>query len=225
MAGAEADAALLLHPVDGGQQLARGSVPSQISGGVRQLSQLPQGLDCFAEVAEQPHAPAVGGFGQRQQRVELAAHHLLEVFAGRALVDHAALVHHVLQAVGHPGVGGQAVAAGAAGLLVVALDVLGHVQVGDEAHVRLVDAHAEGDGGHHHHAVLAQEAVLVALPHLGVQARVVGQGVDALLAQGLRDLLDPLARLAVDDAGLARVLALDEAQQLRRRRPSSRRCV
>ena len=66
-------------------------------------------------------------------------------------------------------------------------------------------------------AVLAQEAVLVGLPHVGVQARVIGQGPDALLAQGLGDLLDALARLAVDDAGVAFVLALDEAQQLGRR--------
>jgi hypothetical protein len=97
-----------------------------------------------------------------------------------ALVDHAALVDHVGQAVGHPGVGRLAVAAGAAGLLVVALDVLGQVEVGDEAHVGLVDAHAEGDGGHHHHALLAQEAVLVAAARVGVQAGVVGQRGDAL---------------------------------------------
>ena len=55
------------------------------------------------------------------------------------------------------------------------------------------------------------------LAHRGVQAGVVGQGVDALLAQRLRHLLHALARLAVDDAGLALVLALDEAQQLRAR--------
>jgi hypothetical protein len=30
--------------------------------------------------------------------------------------------------------------------------------VRDEAHIGLVDAHAEGDGGDHHHALLAQEA-------------------------------------------------------------------
>ena len=88
--------------------------------------------------------------------------------------------------------------------------------MGDEAHVGLVDAHAEGDGGDHHHAVLAQEAVLVRCAHLGVQAGVVGQRVDALPASQLGGLLDPLARLAVDDAGVARVLARDEAQQLRR---------
>ena len=155
--------------------LRAASVASQVAGGCRQLSQLPQGAACLAEVAEQAHAPAVVRLGQRQQRVELAALQALEVLLGLALVDHAALVHHVGQAVGHPGVGRRAVAAGAAGLLVVALDVLRQVEVGDEAHVGLVDAHAEGDGGHHHDAVLAQEAVLVAAAHGGVQPGVVRQ--------------------------------------------------
>ncbi len=89
---------------------------------------------------------------------------------------------HVLQPVGHPGVGRQAVAPGAAGLLVVGLDALGQVQVGDEAHVRLVDAHAEGDGGDDDDAVLAQEALLVARAGLGRQAGVVGQRGPALVA-------------------------------------------
>ena len=53
------------------------------------------------------------------------------------------------QPVGQPGGGRQPVPAGAAGLLVVALDGLGQVEVGDEADVGLVDAHAERDGGHH----------------------------------------------------------------------------
>jgi hypothetical protein len=56
------------------------------------------------------------------------------------------LLHDVAEAVGHPRVGGRAVAAGAAGLLVIALDALRQVEVRDEAHVGLVDAHAEGDG-------------------------------------------------------------------------------
>ena len=152
--------------------------------------------------------------GEREQGVELAALVALELVAGRALVDHAPLVDDVGQAVGHPGVGGQAVAAGAAGLLVVALDVLRQVEVGDEAHVGLVDAHAEGDGRDHDDAVFAQEAILVALAHVGVEAGVVRQGGDALLDQPGRGLVDLLARLAVDDAGLAGVLVAQEGEQL-----------
>ena len=87
----------------------------------------------------------------------------------------------------------------------------------DEAHIGLVDAHAKGNRRHHHHAVVALEAVLVALPQGGVQAGVVGQGVQAALAQELRHFLDPLARLAIDDAGIGLMFVFDEAQQLRRR--------
>jgi uncharacterized membrane protein YhaH (DUF805 family) len=153
-------------------------------------------------------------FAKRQQRVELAALHALELLAGRAVVDHAALVDHVLQAVGHPGIGVFAVAAGAAGLLVVGLDVLRQIQVRDETHVGLVDAHAEGDGGDHHDPVLAQEAALMTLAHLGVEPGVVGQGGDALGVEPGRGLLHLLARAAVDDAGLALVLVAQPAQQL-----------
>ena len=105
-------------------------------------------------------------FGQRQQCVKLAAHDLLELFAGHfAGVYHAALVHHVLQAVDHPGIGRQAIAAGAAGLLIVALNIFRHVQVRHKSHIGLVDAHAKRNGGDHDHALVAQETVLPLLTH------------------------------------------------------------
>ena len=75
--------------------------------------------------------------------------------------------------------------------------------MGDEADVGLVDAHAESDGGHHHDALLAQEAVLVAAAHIGVEPGVVGQRTDAFVVEPGRRLLHPLAALAVDDAGVA----------------------
>jgi hypothetical protein len=45
---------------------------------------------------------------------------------------------------------------------------------------------------------------------------VVGQRGDAGVAERLRHFFHPLARLAIHDAGVARVLALDKAQQLQR---------
>jgi hypothetical protein len=72
--------------------------------------------------------------------------------------------------------------------------------VRDEAHVRLVDAHAERDRRDHDDAVLSEEARLVAGPHPGIQPRVIRQGVDALRAQVLGRLLDRLAAERVDDA-------------------------
>jgi len=143
----------------------------------------------LAKVAQQPHTAAVGGFGQAQQRVELAAHDLFELFARRALVDHAALVHHVVQAVGHPRVGGLAVAPGAAGFLVIAFDVFGHVQVRHKAHIGLVDAHAKGNGGHHDHALFAQKFGLIGLTLMRRQAGVIHHRREATRLQGCSDLL------------------------------------
>ena len=110
--------------------------------------------------------------------------------------------------------GGAAVAACPARFLVVAFDVFGHVQVGNEAHVGLVDTHAEGDGGDHDDGVFPKEAVLVVLADFLVQTGVVGQGVDALGAQRFSDIFHAFARLAVDDARVALVFTLNEAQEL-----------
>jgi hypothetical protein len=66
----------------------------------------------------------------------------------------------------------------APGLLVVALQALGNVVVDHEAHVRLVDTHPEGDGGHDHVHLLHQELVLVLGALVGVHASMVGQGLD-----------------------------------------------
>ena len=147
----------------------------------------------LAKITQQTHAAAVGRLGQTQQCIELAAHDLFELFARWAFVDHAALVHHVLQAIGHPRVRRQAIAPGAACLLVIALDVFGHVQVRHKAHIGFVDAHAKSHGGHHHHAVFAQEFVLVSLAHARFQTRVVRQRTDARLHQHGGDLFHPLS--------------------------------
>ena len=82
--------------------------------------------------------------------------------------------------------------------------------MGDEADVGLVDAHAEGDGCDHDDAVLAHEPVLVPLAHVGVEAGVVGQRGDAFVVQPGGGLVDFLARLAIDDAGVAGVLVAQE---------------
>lgn len=54
-----------------------------------------------------------------------------------------------------------AVAAGAAGFLVIALDRLGQRGVGNEADVGLVDAHAKRDGRDHDHVFAGDEGGLV----------------------------------------------------------------
>ena len=84
----------------------------------------------------------------------------------------------------------------------------------DEAHVGLVDAHAERDGGDDHDAVLVDEAVLVARARGRIEPGVIGQRRDAGLVQRGRGVLDLGARQAVDDAGVAGVALGDEGFQL-----------
>ena len=134
----------------------------------------------FAEVAEQHAAAAGGGLGVAHHAVELVqldAHVIGGVGTGRdAALDEAARDGCVAEAEEQEGLGGQAVAPRPAGLLVVALDVLGQVVVHHEAHVALVDAHAEGDGGDHHGGLVAGEGVLHRGALLGRHAGVVGGG-------------------------------------------------
>ncbi len=147
------------------------------------------GVD-FAEPGQQHLAPALHGFAVAEQVVKLVAFEAFAFFAGLGLFDHLLEQHDVAQAVAEPGFGGFAVAAGTAGFLVIPFHGFGQVGVGDEADVGFVDAHAEGDGGAHDDAILAQEAALVGGAHFGGQAGVVGQGVEAFLAEELGGFLD-----------------------------------
>ena len=69
-----------------------------------------------------------------------------------------------------------------------------------EAHVGLVDAHAEGDRRANHPHLVAQEKLLVLRALGGRQPGVIRPGLHAVLAQPLGDALGRLARLAIDDA-------------------------
>src|SRR3954468_24705183 len=170
--------------------------------------------DRLAEIAEQPRAAALGAFAKAEHRVELGRLDALLRLAGLGFVDHAAKLHDVLQAVGHPRVRGQPVAPGAAGLLVVALDALRQVEVRDEAHVRLVDTHAESDGRDHDEAILALEALLVPAARFGLHAGVIRESRNALRLEEGRRLIGLLARQAVDDARFAGMLGTHEVEEL-----------
>jgi hypothetical protein len=86
--------------------------------------------------------------------------------------------------------------------------------VAHEAHIGFVDAHAEGDGGDHDDVFFAQEARLVLGAHRVFHACVVGHGADAVFVEEVGGFFNLLARQAVDDARVARVLAGDEVEQL-----------
>jgi len=85
-----------------------------------------------------------------------------------------------------------------------------------EAHVGLVDAHAERDRRHHHHPVLVDEAVLVRRARAVFHAGMVGERGDAMSGEPGGGLLRLRPRQAIDDARFARVPRADEIEQLRR---------
>ena len=91
-------------------------------------------------------------------------------------------------------------------LLVIALQRLGHVVVHHKADVRLVNAHAKGDGRHNDVHVLHEELVLDLASLVAVHPGVVGQSLDAVHAQRFRDLLHTLAAQTVHNAAFACVL-------------------
>lgn len=102
-----------------------------------------------------------------------------------------------------------AVAAGAARLLVVGLDALGHVVMDDVAHVGLVDTHAKGVGGDHHLNVVVDKGTLALTTGVVAHAGMVAAHANAAGAQRLSKLacqhIDGLAGRAIHDAALARM--------------------
>ena len=70
------------------------------------------------------------------------------------------------------------------------------------ADVGLVDAHAEGDGGHHDQPVLALEPRLDLPPRLGLQPRVIGHRRVSRLGQRLRQRFGPRPAGAINDPRL-----------------------
>ena len=211
MGGAEA----LARAIDSGERLLHqlGAVDrfGRLQAGVAIAAGLLQRL---AEIGQQHLAAAARGLAIADQSLELAALDLLLRFGRVRGFQELAQLGDVLQAVEHEGFGGQAVAAGPAGLLVVGFESLRRVEMDDEAHVRLVDAHAEGDRRDDHDAVILDEAVLMGRAHGLVEAGVIGQGGIAAFGQPGRGLLDLVARQAIDDAGMAGVAGLQEVFEL-----------
>ncbi len=166
------------------------------------------------KVGQQRLAAAGGELAQTEHGIELVALDALARVVGFRAFQHLAQGNDILQAVHHPGIGRQAVASGAAGFLIVGLDTLRQVQVRNETHVRLVDAHAEGDGRDHDHALLVEEARLIAAAYLGRQPGMIRQRIQPLAGEIAGDFFHALARQAVNDAGIAGVFGAQETQQL-----------
>ena len=125
MLGAEA----LAGAHDGGDRLLRRDGAIDHLGAVAAKIAIAAGLRRLAEIGEQGLAPAARRLAQRHQRVEPLAVDALLLVGGVAFVDLQAAQPDVAHAVERQRIGRQAVAAGAADLLVIALDVGRHVGV------------------------------------------------------------------------------------------------
>ena len=99
-------------------------------------------------------------------------------------------------------VAGLPVASRASRFLVIALDRLGQRVVDHQPDVRLVDAHAEGDGRRHDRHVAVDESLLRAAAGLRVEAGVVGQRGVAAGGQSFGEAFGLAPREAVDDGRL-----------------------
>ena len=98
------------------------------------------------------------------------------------------------------------VASCASRLLVVALKAFRYVVVYHEAHIGFVDAHAEGYGSHDYVDALHEEVVLRLRACCRVESGMVGSGFYVVGFQHGCQFFHLLARDAVDDTALARVL-------------------
>ena len=175
---------------------------------------LASSLRRLAEILKENLPPAACRLAERQHGFEFGDAAALILDRAVRVINETALIDDIPQAIEHPGVRGLAVAPRPARLLVVVLDALGHVHVHHKPHVRLVDAHAKGNGGHHDDPVLGKELLLAGCALLALESGMIGKGAHALLFEILGDLLGAIARIAVHDAALAAVLGANEREQL-----------
>ena len=162
-----------------------------------------QRLRFVAEVAQDRVVAAGAALGpahQLQEQVPLVLHHLRRHGLPVAVaLDEVAAQRHVPGRYDQHADGGIAVPAGASRFLVVRLQRARRRQVRHAAHVRPVDAHTEGVGGHHRVELAGHECALHALAPAAVHAGVIGGRLPLDRIEALRLLLGGPAGGRVDD--------------------------
>ena len=96
-------------------------------------------------------------------------------------------------------IGGQAVATGAAGLLIELLDAVRQTETNHRAHIRFIDAEAEGDGADEDVHFLRHPPFLVGAAGVGVHLPVIADGGDAIFLQTIDKFADAGDGGAIDD--------------------------
>ena len=130
------------------------------------------------------------------------------------LFDEAEEFGGVARAVEEHALGRQPVAPRAAGFLIVAFEILRKIEVHHVAHVRFVDAHAEGDGRADHGHVVAHEPLLVVRALRVVEAGVIGERGDPRLLELLGECFRAAAAGRVHDSALLAARAREREQLL-----------
>ncbi len=163
---------------------------------------IPAWIGRFAEIPKQHLTAAAPRLCQAQQGVEPRVVCRATFRRRHTLVNLRASQADIVSPIKGQRVGRRAIATGAADLLIIGLYAFGQIGMGDPADIRLVDAHAEGDGCDHDQTVLALKPALDRPPVTGIHAAMIGAGVVTRLAQGLRQGLGLCTGTAIDDAGL-----------------------
>ena len=190
-------------PQDRGHHLLGLQLPVEIAQAPVADIAIVTGAGGLAEGLQQGLAAAQGRLRIGDEGFQLAQLHPAAHGGHVRVEDLLAAERHVVLAPEGQGVRRQAVAARAADLLIIGLDALGQVRMADIAHVRLVDAHAEGDGRHHDDPVRLQELGLVRVAQGGLEPRVIGNGAMAEGREACGEGFRALARVAIDDAAFA----------------------
>ena len=179
------DAEALPGAIDRGKELARGFGGVDGVGRREAIVAIAAALGrLLAEMAQQDSAAARRRLDERTQRREPRAFARLPV--GLDLVDALARADEILGAPEEMRDRGLAVAAGAAGFLIIGLDRLGQSGMRDETDVGLVDSHAKGDGGDHHHILARDEIMLVARARRRLEPGMIDRGRAARSLQASR---------------------------------------
>ena len=188
----------------GRQDLARRLRRVDRCGRIQAIIAIAAGLGrVLPEMAKQDRAPAPRRLDQCTQRGQPRA------FAGLPLrldlADPRPRLGEILRAPEQMRHRRIAVAPGAAGFLIIGLDRFGQRRMRHEAHVRLVDSHAERDRRADHHVLARHEIGLVLRPHRGIESGVIGARRPPRPAERLGQFLGRRAGRRIDDAGAGRI--------------------